>query len=62
MTIEKRFLQKAIEDKNYVGFSHYGKSFKRVRPLVLGEYILKCDVGEFDISSIKKLVVLREKF
>ena len=37
MNIEFRFLQKAIEDKNYVSFSYENKSYKNIKPLKLDE-------------------------
>ncbi|WP_321313106.1 hypothetical protein [Halarcobacter sp.] len=62
MNIEYRFLQKAIEDKNFVCFSYEGKSYKRVKPLKIVDDLVKCDVGSFEIRKIKKLTVLKEKF
>ena len=62
MNIEFRFLQKAIENKNYVSFSYENKSYKKVKPLKIVDDIVKCDVGEFEISKIRKLTVLREYF
>ena len=62
MNIEFRFLQKAIEDKNFVSFSYENKSYKKVKPLKIIDNIVKCDVGEFEISKIRKLTVLRERF
>jgi hypothetical protein len=62
MNIEFRFLQKAIEDKNYVSFSYENKSYKKVNPLKIIDNIVKCDVGEVEISRLRKLTVLRERF
>ena len=62
MNVEFRFLQKAIEDKNYVSFSYENKSYKKVNPLKISDDIVKCDVGEFEISKLRKLTVLRERF
>lgn len=62
MTIEKRFLQKAIEDKNFISFSYDGKSYKKVKPLKIVDSVVKCDVREFEISKLKKLTVLKERF
>jgi len=62
MNIELRFLNKAIEDKNYVSFSYEKKSYKKVKAICIENDILKCDVGEFDVKGLKKIVVLKEKF
>lgn len=63
MNIEFRFLQKAIEDKNYVSFSYEHKSYKNIKPLKLDETLkLFTNNGFFELEKIKKLVVLKEKF
>ncbi|WP_320035503.1 hypothetical protein [Halarcobacter sp.] len=62
MNIEYRFLQKAIEDKNFVCFSCERKSYKRVKPLKIFENKVTCDVGNFEVKMIKKLTVLKERF
>lgn len=63
MNIEFRFLQKAIEDKNYVSFSYENKNFKNIKPLKLDEnHKLYSDKGTFEFSKIRKLVVLKERF
>lgn len=63
MNIEFRFLQKAIEDKNYVSFSYENKNFKNIKPLKLDENNkLFSDKGTFEFGKIRKLVVLRDKF
>ncbi|BAK74668.1 hypothetical protein CP964_11720 [Arcobacter defluvii] len=63
MNIEYKFLQKAINDKNYISFSYENKSYKNIKPLKLdNENRLYSDKGVFEFEKIKKLVVLREKF
>lgn len=62
MNIEQRFLQKAIEDRNLISFTYEGKSYKGVRPLIMSDKKITCNVGDFEISKIKKLTVLKEKF
>ena len=63
MNIEFRFLQKAIEDKNYVSFSYAHKSYKNIKPLKLDESHKLFSVKSiFEFEKIKKLVVLKEKF
>jgi len=66
MNIELRFLQKAIEDKNYVNFTYENKKYTRVQPIKLicedlYYYLhLKNEVLEF--KKIKKLQISKEKF
>lgn len=62
MNIEFRFLQKAIEDKNFVSFSYENKSYKKVKPIKISDDKITCDMGSFEISKIKKLTVLKERF
>jgi hypothetical protein len=63
MNIEYKFLQKAINDKNYVSFSYKNKSYKNIKPLKLdNENRLYSDKGVFEFGKIKKLMILREKF
>lgn len=66
MNIELRFLQKAIEDKNYISFSHEIQNIKKAKPTKLinkdGINFLHCDKGVFDFSKVKKFKVLKERF
>jgi predicted DNA-binding transcriptional regulator YafY len=62
MNIEFRFLQKAIEDKNFVSFSYENNSYKKVKPIKMNDDKISCDMGSFEISKLKKLTVLRERF
>jgi hypothetical protein len=66
MNIELKFLQKAIEDKNYVCFSFDGKSYKRIKALKLelinSEYILNTDLGKFDFNKLKKIKILKDRY
>ncbi|WP_417326939.1 hypothetical protein [Halarcobacter sp.] len=62
MTIEQRFLQKAVEDKNYVSFSYENKSYKKVKPLKIEENILHSDSGKFEIGKLSRVQVLRDRF
>lgn len=63
MNIEYRFLQKAIEDKNFVSFSYENTNYKKIKPLKLDiENRLSSDKGIFEFGKIKKLVVLKERF
>ena len=62
MTIEQRFLQKAVEDKNYVSFSYENKSYKKVKPLKIKENILHSDSGKFEIGKLSRVQVLKDRF
>lgn len=66
MNIELRFLQKAIENRNYVSFFHEQKSYKRVKPLKLelteGKYTFSADIGVFDFKTISKIKILKDRF
>lgn len=62
MSIELIFLKKAIEDKNFISFSYEGKNYKRVKPLKIIDSKINCDAGNFEIGSIKKLTILKERF
>ena len=66
MNIELRFLQKAIEDKNYISFTYNNEKQLNVMPLELrkedSEFILKTQKKVFIFSQIKKLKILKERF
>jgi hypothetical protein len=66
MNIELRFLQKAIEDKNYINFTYQGKKYQKVKPLKLQEdnssYILHTEKIAFEFKLMKKLMILKDKF
>lgn len=65
MNIELRFLQKAIEDKNYISFTYKNKKYIKIRPLKLitkNTYVLKTSVKDFNFELITKIQILKEKF
>jgi len=66
MNIELRFLQKAIEDKNYISFSYENQKHSKVKLLELleeeGVYTLKILNKTYDFIKMKKLQISREKF
>jgi len=66
MNIELRFLQKAIEDKNFVSFTYDSQKQSRIKPLELTEkestYILKTHNKTYDFKKIKKLQLSKERF
>ena len=66
MNIEFKFLQKAIEDKNYISFSYEDKKYEHIQPLNLSEknslYILETCNQVFEFVKIKKLKILKNRF
>jgi len=65
MNIELRFLQKAIEDKNYISFTYKNKKYIKIRPLKLitkNTYVLKTSVKDFNFELITRIQILKEKF
>ena len=66
MNIELRFLQKAIEDKNYVSFFYENSHIKKVQPLKLtdnnGILSLNASKKIYLFSKIQKLRILKERF
>ena len=66
MNIELRFLQKAIEDKNFINFTYDNQKLNKIKPLELsdkeGSYILKTHNDNYDFNKIKRLQISKEKF
>ena len=63
MNIEFRFLQKAIQDKNYISFNYENKSFKNIKPLKLDiNNKLHSDKGIFEFEKMTKIQMLKNKF
>ena len=63
MNIEFRFLQKAIQDKNYISFNYENKSFRSIKPLKVDDKkILHSDKGVFEFEKIRNLQILKDKF
>lgn len=63
MNIELRFLQKAIEDKNYISFMYEKKNYKKTKALKLEKQkLLHTDNGKFEFLKISKLIVLKDRF
>ncbi len=66
MNIELRFLQKAIEDKNYISFSHEKKKYTKMKALKLefsnDKYNLNTDNGKFEFDKLSKIKVLKDRF
>lgn len=63
MNIEFRFLQKAIQDKNYISFSYENKYYKDIKPLkfdINNKLHTHKDIFEFE--KIRNLQILKNKF
>ena len=66
MNVELRFLQKAIEDKNYISFAYKNQNFKKIKPLKLSlneeqYYLHSCD-KVFEFNQIRKIQISKERF
>lgn len=66
MNIELRFLQKAINDKNFVAFKYENRNIKKAKALKLekkdSKEILYSDTGTFEFDKIKQLKILKDRF
>ena len=63
MNIEFRFLQKAIQDKNYISFTYENKSFRNIKALKFDENNkLHTDKGLFEFEGMTKIQILKTKF
>ncbi|WP_072682617.1 hypothetical protein [Arcobacter sp. LA11] len=66
MNIELRFLQKAVEDRNYISFSYDNENFSKVKPLSLkllnDKYALNTDKRKFDFNKMSNIKILKNKF
>lgn len=66
MNIELRFLQKAIEDKNYVSFFYENKSINKLKPLKITVkddlYSLHTQDKIYEYKKISRLQVLKVRF
>mgnify|MGYP001161442234 CR=1 FL=1 len=55
MDIQLRFLQKAINDKNYVSFTYKGKKYEMIKASKIEEM-------ELNFKLIKNLIILKNKY
>lgn len=66
MNIELRFLQKAVQDKNYISFSYQNKKLKKMKPLKLiqkeDQYYLHTLNEVYEFEEISNIKILKEKF
>ena len=66
MNIEQKFLQKAIEDKNYISFSYKHENINKIKPIKLilkdENYFLYTLEKVFEFKNISKLQILKERF
>ena len=66
MNIELRFLQKVVNDRNFVEFTYENKQYKNMKALSLEDknnnYKLQTNEGLFEFKKIKSLKILKNKF
>lgn len=62
MNIELKFLNKAIEEKNYISFMYEGKNLKNEKPLKLDNETLYTNTGKYTYSKVSKLTILKNRF
>ncbi|MBP7748838.1 MAG: hypothetical protein KA070_01690 [Aliarcobacter sp.] len=63
MNIEFRFLQKAIQNKNYISFAYENKNHKSIKPLKLDDKNrLYSDKGIFEFEKMTKIQILKNQF
>lgn len=66
MNIELRFLEKAINDKNFISFVYERKDYRKVKPIKLtnkeDKYFLQSTQSTFEFEKIKKLKILKDRF
>ena len=63
MNIEFRFLQKAIQNKNYISFAYENKNHKNIKPLKLDDKNrLYSDKGIFEFEKMTKIQILKNQF
>lgn len=63
MNILINFIKKAINDKNYINFSYENKVYKKVQAFkIVEDKTLHSNKGTFELSKVKKLTILKEKF
>ena len=66
MNIELRFLQKAIDDKNFVSFSYENKTYQKIKLTKLLQkeniYYLYCEEICFHYDLMKNITILKERY
>ncbi len=66
MNIELKFLEKAINDKNFISFVYEKKDYKKVKAIKLinkeKKYFLQTTQSTFDYEKITKLKILKDRF
>jgi len=66
MNIELKFLQKAVENKNYISFTNEKKKYDKVKALKLeyldNKYYLYTNTNKFEFEKLSKIKVLKERF
>ena len=66
MNIELRFLQKAIEDRNYIAFSYHKQKLQKIKALKLiqkdNKYYVHTQTQIFECEFIKNIQISKQKF
>ena len=63
MNVEFRFLQKAIQDKNYLSFNYENKKYNNIKGLKIDiENRFYCKEGIFKFEKMSKIQILKSKF
>ncbi|MCJ8327914.1 MAG: hypothetical protein MJK08_12540 [Campylobacterales bacterium] len=62
MNIEYKFLEKAINDKNFISFFYENKKYTNIKASKLENYSLTTSNGIFDFNKMKKIKILKERF
>lgn len=62
MKIEFSFLQKAIQDRNYVSFSYENKKYKNIKAQSLNNETLETNHGSFEFKKITKLKISKQRY
>jgi len=66
MNIEFKFLQKAIEGRNYISFTYEKKKFYKIKPHKLmttdNKYYLHTQNEIFEFDFLKRIQISKEKF
>jgi len=62
MNIEHRFLQKAIDDRNYISFSYEKEHYCNIKAKALTSEILTTNKGTFEFKKLSKITVLKQKY
>lgn len=62
ISIEYKFVQKAISEKNYISFFYKKTKYKNVKAQKLDEFLLSTNNGTFNFNELTKIQILKERF